>query len=59
MNSTLQLKGTFEQRKNDSAFGSPNLPSGESINSDKLEELLSDLERLFRIWQNETFCQEH
>ena len=54
MNSTLQLKGTFEQRKNDSAFGSPNLPSGESINSDRLEELLSDLERLFKIWQNDT-----
>ena len=54
MNSTLQLKGTFEQRKNDSTFGSPNLPSGESINSGRLEELLSDLERLFKIWQNDT-----
>ena len=53
MNSTLQLKGTFEQRKNDSAFGSPNLPSGESIKSGKLEELLSDLERLFEYWQND------
>ena len=53
MNPTLQLKGTFEQRKNDSAFGSPNLPSGESINSDKLEELLSDLKRLFEFWQND------
>lgn len=52
MNSTLQLKGTFEQRKNDTTFGSPNLPSGESINSTKLEELLSDLERLFEFWQN-------
>ena len=53
MNPTLQLKGTFEQRKNDSTFGSPNLPSGESINSDKLEELLSDLKRLFEFWQND------
>ena len=53
MNSTLQLKGTFEQRKKDSEFGSPNLPSGESINSEKLEELLSDLERLFDFWQND------
>ena len=53
MNSTLQLKGTFEQRKNYSAFGSPNLPSGESIKSGKLEELLSDLERLFEYWQND------
>ena len=53
MNSTLQLKGTFEQRKNNSAFGSPNLPSGESINSNRLEELLSDLERLFEFWQND------
>ena len=42
MNSTLQLKGTFEQRKNDAAFGSPNLPAGESINSEKLEELLEE-----------------
>lgn len=53
MNSTLQLKGTFEQRKNDAAFGSPNLPAGESINSKKLEELLSDLERLYDFWQKD------
>ena len=53
MNSTLQLKGTFEQRKNDAAFGSPNLPAGESINSEKLEELLSDLERLYDFWQKD------
>ena len=53
MNATLQLKGTFEQRKNPSTFGSPNLPSGESIDANKLSELLSDLERLLEYWQQD------
>lgn len=54
MNATLQLKGTFEQRKNPSTFGSPNLPSGESIDINKLSDLLSDLERLLEYWQQDS-----
>ena len=53
MNATLQLKGTFEQRKNSSTFSSPNLPSGESIDANKLSKLLSDLERLLEYWQQD------
>ena len=54
MNATLQLKGTFEQRKNPSTFGSPNLPSGESIDINKLSDILSDLERLLEYWQQDS-----
>lgn len=53
MNNTLQLKGSFEQRKNDSQVGSPNLPSGKSVSSEKLNALLDDINRLYNFWQND------
>lgn len=53
MNNTLQLKGTFEQRKNENKQGSPNLPAGKTVNSEKLSNLLSDLNRLYTFWNNE------
>lgn len=53
MNNTLQLKGTFEQRKNENKQGSPNLPAGKSIDSQKLNNLLLDLNRLYEFWSNE------
>lgn len=53
MNNTLQLKGSFEQRKNDSQVGSPNLPSGKSVTSEKLNALLDDINRLYNFWQND------
>lgn len=46
MNNTLQLKGTFEQRKNENKQGSPNLPVGKTVNSEKLNNLLNDLKRI-------------
>lgn len=53
MNNTLQLKGTFEQRRNENKQGSPNLPAGKTVNSEKLRNLLSDLNRLYTFWNNE------
>ena len=53
MNNTLQLKGTFEQRKNENKQGSPNLPVGKTVNSEKLNNLLNDLKRLYEFWVNE------
>ena len=53
MNNTLQLKGTFEQRKNENKQGSPNLPVGKTVNSEKLKNLLNDLKRLYEFWVNE------
>ena len=53
MNNTLQLKGTFEQRKNENKQGSPNLPVGKTVNSEKLNNLLYDLKRLYAFWVNE------
>ncbi len=53
MNNTLQLKGSFEQRKNAGGGGSPNLPAGKAIDSKKLKQLLNDLSNLCVFWSKE------
>lgn len=53
MNELLQLKGTFEQSSNKSRPGLPNIPVGKSVNSSKLEKLLSELIRLDEYWLRE------
>ena len=53
MNSLLQLKGNFEQAKNNSTPGSSKLPSGQLVRIDKLQSLTNDLLKLKRFWEAE------
>ena len=54
LNNLLQLKGRFEQssRKND-GFGAPNLPTGQSVNVSKLQELLKNFKELKEYWKEQ------
>lgn len=53
MNNLLQLKGTFEQAKSKPP-GPPNLPSGKSIKTSKLNEMKRNLLELKEFWTKET-----
>jgi len=53
MNSTLQLKGVFEQKANDSRPGPPNLPKGKVVKVEHLEKIYDDLLRISEFWRNE------
>lgn len=53
MNSLLQLKGNFEQAKNNSRPGSSKLPAGQSVRIDKLQSLTNDLLKLKSFWEAE------
>jgi len=53
LNNLLQLKGTFEQKSNNGQQGSPNLPTGQSVNVSKLEGLLKNLNDLQEYWKKE------
>ena len=55
MNHTLQLKGTFEQKTNNSIPGLPNIPSGATVYVSKMEQLQNDLSRLQTYWNNEHY----
>jgi len=52
MNNLLQLKGTFDQRKNDPGFGPPQLPTNENgfVESQKIEQLENDLLAMLEFW---------
>jgi len=54
MNNLLQLKGSFEQKVNNSRPGSPKLPPGQSVNSSKLNILLENLKQLQEYWQSQS-----
>jgi len=54
LNNLLQLKGTFEQASNNGQQGSPNLPTGQSVNVSKLYMLLENLIELQKYWQNQS-----
>ena len=54
MNNLLQLKGTFEQKVSDSRPGSPNLPTGQSVDASKLNLLLENLSELQKYWQSQS-----
>lgn len=53
MNNLLQLKGTFEQVKNNSGPPIPTLPAGKSVNVQHLEKLKSQLINLNDFWEKE------
>ena len=53
MNNTLQLKGVFEQKKNDSKPGSPNLPKDKSVKIEQLEKIFDDLIKIDEFWKNQ------
>lgn len=55
MNHTLQLKGTFEQKTNNSIPGLPNIPSGATVYVSNMEQLQNDLSRLQTYWNNEHY----
>ena len=54
MNNTLQLKGTFTQAPNNSKGGGAKLPAKTSVNLEKLNKLLNDLNRLYNYWVENT-----
>ena len=54
MNSVLQLKGRFEQASSPNRPGAPNLPTGQSVNVSKLENLLKNLIELQTYWETQS-----
>lgn len=57
MNNILQLKGQFQQQRNSSNFGPPNLPVNSFVESSHLESLKSQLQRILRFWQENTLIK--
>lgn len=51
MNDLLLLKGKFEQKKNSSQPGSPELPTGKEVSSQHLRELAESLRRACAYWE--------
>lgn len=51
MNNVLYLKGVFDQASRNKKMGSANIPTNESVDVEKVQKLLSDLERLNIFWQ--------
>ncbi|MBR4508359.1 MAG: S8 family peptidase [Elusimicrobiaceae bacterium] len=51
MNKVLYLKGTFDQASRTNKMGPANIPAKESLNINRVQSLLSDLERLYLYWQ--------
>ncbi|MDD4681484.1 MAG: serine protease, partial [Clostridia bacterium] len=57
MKNILQLKGQFQQQRNSSNFGPPNLPVNSFVESSHLESLKSQLQRILRFWQENTLIK--
>jgi len=54
LNNLLQLKGRFEQAsRSTDGFGAPNLPTGQSINVSKLQDLQKNLKELKEYWKGQ------
>ena len=53
MNDILQLKGKFEQRKNDSKPGASNIPKEKKVRLEHLKKLKDDLINVRKFWRNE------
>ena len=51
MNDVLYLKGTFSQASRTNGGGAANIPANASVDSNRIQKLLSDLERLYSYWQ--------
>lgn len=54
MNDILELKGSFEQRKNTNSGGGIKLPKNGCVNVAHLEELKENLEKVYLFWENNT-----
>ena len=55
MNELLQLKGSFEQRPNNSKPGAPRLLSNKVVRSEDLIELRGQLARLRQYWESVSY----
>ncbi|MDR3263736.1 MAG: S8 family peptidase [Clostridiales bacterium] len=53
MNDLLQLKGTFQQKSNNSKPGAAELPKGKTVLLEQLESLKKDLDAVFSFWSNQ------
>jgi len=53
MNSILQLKGQFQQRKNENHFGPVNLPKNTVVSSEHIIILAKQLQSIEKFWKNE------
>lgn len=51
MNKILQLKGTLNSEHNRNAFGPLNLPKGKSVTSYHIRDLVLQLERIRKFWE--------
>lgn len=54
MNDILQLKGTFEQKKNSLTPGPSNLPNGKKVQVEHLIELKTQMENVCEFWKKDT-----
>lgn len=54
MNEILQLKGRFDKRKNNAAFGRAKLPAKQSVKAAHLKELASQLTEVKKYWDGNT-----
>lgn len=54
MNEILQLKGRFDKRKNNAAFGSAKLPSKQSVKASHLKDLANQLTEVKKYWDGNT-----
>lgn len=50
MNNLLQLKGRFEKRENESAYGPVKLPSNQKVTVEHIDELINQLNNVRKFW---------
>jgi hypothetical protein len=50
-NDVLQLKGTFEQRRNTASFGKPSIPLSETVGIEKIDSLSGQLSDVLDYWK--------
>lgn len=59
MNKVLRLKGKYEQKKNSSRPGAPELPAKGKVAADKLEMLASELIQVIEFWSVNTVLHQN
>jgi len=57
MNDLLQLKGTFEQKKNSAGFSSRNIPNNKFITIGHLKKLAYELKEISSFWKKQNIIQ--
>ncbi|MDO5564108.1 MAG: S8 family peptidase [Eubacteriales bacterium] len=56
MNNILKLYGKIESRKTPQAYPIPTLPTkSEGVESKKIEKLINELEKIYNIWEKDTY----